>query len=211
PRRSRAGQPRSRDGVDDRCGRSRAGQRAGRHRVRRIALELSPSGAQARRRALLFGSFAAGHVSAVVHGAGDRRGRVREPAAACPRDVRPRRPRHGARADAGRGGPVRLARPRGASMRRVGAGLAVAVLVGTAALALATRASLEPLPASLDVVAAIEPGRDDWNRRQVLDRNALPLTVTFATGWNVYDRVALHDVPRFLRDAFVAAEDRRFW
>jgi len=96
-------------------------------------------------------------------------------------------------------------------MRRVGAGLAVAVLVGTAALALATRASLEPLPASLDVVAAIEPGRDDWNRRQVLDRNALPLTVTFATGWNVYDRVALHDVPRFLRDAFVAAEDRRFW
>lgn len=106
---------------------------------------------------------------------------------------------------------MRFALPRGAVWRRVAAALAAAAVVGAAALGVATRASLEPLPASLDDVVAAGVDRHDGLRRQVLDRDALPLTVTFTTEWNVYDRVALHDVPRFLRDAFVVAEDRRFW
>jgi len=95
------------------------------------------------------------------------------------------------------------------SVRRVRPTAALAgVGIVAAALACATLASLEPLPASLDGFAAASL---DGSRRQVLDRNAMPLTVTFTTDWNVYDRVALHEVPRFLRDAFVAAEDRRFY
>ena len=109
------------------------------------------------------------------------------------------------------------ARPKGAARLRAAAVLAAAAALGAAALVGATLAALEPLPASLDAVVAEsldlagrEASQGD-DRRQVLDRHALPLSRTFTTDWNVYDRVALHDVPRFLRDAFVAAEDRRFY
>ena len=101
---------------------------------------------------------------------------------------------------------LRLAPFRSRTLGRVAAVAVAALAVGVVALSTATVTSLEPLPASLDRVAsASEP------RRQVLDRSGLPLTLTFTTDWNVHDRVALHDVPGFLREAFITAEDRRFY
>ena len=68
-----------------------------------------------------------------------------------------------------------------------------------------TNADLLPLPASLSA--------DGSNVRkvQVMDRNYVPLTVTYQNRWNVYDHVSLHDIPHFLQQAFVVSEDRRFY
>lgn len=103
----------------------------------------------------------------------------------------------------------------GGARRVLAAGLTAAV-VAAAALVLATLDALAPLPPSLDPDAlptrldASAPADPGAARPQVLDRRGLPLTTTFAGDWNFHDRVALHDVPQFLRDAFIAAEDRRF-
>jgi len=97
----------------------------------------------------------------------------------------------------------------GARARRIAVAAVVAAALAVAALAAATIASLEPLPPSLDAVVAAATERAV--RRQILDRDGRPLTTTFTTDWNVYDRIALHDVPAFLREAFVTAEDRRFY
>jgi penicillin-binding protein 1C len=100
----------------------------------------------------------------------------------------------------------------GSRARRIAVAAIVAAALAVAALAAATIASLEPLPPSLDaVVAAATEHPERAARRQILDRAGRPLTTTFTTDWNVYDRSALHDVPAFLREAFITAEDRRFY
>jgi penicillin-binding protein 1C len=44
----------------------------------------------------------------------------------------------------------------------------------------------------------------------VVDRRGLPLSITFQNPWNVHDYVPLYDIPLFLQQAFIAAEDQRF-
>ncbi len=96
--------------------------------------------------------------------------------------------------------------------------IAVAVLAPFAfaalALAAATIGSLAPLPPTLDLPAvraddAAAPARTLPVR--IVDRRGEPLNTSYAGEWNVHDRAALHEIPRFLREAFVAAEDRRFY
>jgi penicillin-binding protein 1C len=50
----------------------------------------------------------------------------------------------------------------------------------------------------------------DMHRVQVLDRHGTPLNVTYQNRWNLYDVRALHEMPEFLQQAFLVAEDRRF-
>ena len=45
----------------------------------------------------------------------------------------------------------------------------------------------------------------------MLDRRGEPLNATFTNGWNLHDAVPLHEIPPFLRAAFVTAEDKRFF
>ncbi|HLF09886.1 MAG TPA: transglycosylase domain-containing protein, partial [Gammaproteobacteria bacterium] len=93
---------------------------------------------------------------------------------------------------------------------RIGsAGFAALAVVLIVTLLLRTFADLQPAPASLE--AALTDARWDARGVQVLDRNAEPLNVTFTNSWNVHDLVALHETPEFLRQAFVAAEDKRFY
>ena len=40
-----------------------------------------------------------------------------------------------------------------------------------------------------------------------MDRRGLPLSITFQNPWNVHDYVPLHEIPLFLQQAFIAAED----
>lgn len=87
----------------------------------------------------------------------------------------------------------------------IAAGAAAACALAAAALTIATLASLRAPPDSLAAVVTHDAAP------QVLDRHGTPLSVTFTNAWNVHDRVPLYDVPPFLRDAFVVAEDRRFW
>jgi len=50
-----------------------------------------------------------------------------------------------------------------------------------------------------------------WRGLEVVDRHGEPLNVTYTSGWNLHDQLALHEIPPFLRAAFVAAEDKRFF
>ena len=85
----------------------------------------------------------------------------------------------------------------------------VAILLVTAVIAGSllwkTKADLRALPDSL------VPDTSNLRKVQVIDRNYIPLTVTYQNRWNVHDYVPLHDIPDFLRQAFVASEDQRFF
>lgn len=48
------------------------------------------------------------------------------------------------------------------------------------------------------------------HRVQVLDRHGSPLSITYQNRWNLHDVRALHEIPEFLQQAFLVAEDRRF-
>ena len=76
---------------------------------------------------------------------------------------------------------------------------------GATALALATLAGLAPTPDRLppDGTALTEP--------RYLDRHGEWLSVTYQNAWNVHDRIALHEAPPLLVDAFLTAEDQRFY
>jgi penicillin-binding protein 1C len=97
-------------------------------------------------------------------------------------------------------------------------GLAVLVAASAAAgLVLATRADLEELPSALVLSTtpgdgiAIAAAEGEWRGLEVRDRHGEPLTAAYTEGWNVHEQVALHEIPPFLRAAFVAAEDKRFF
>jgi penicillin-binding protein 1C len=81
----------------------------------------------------------------------------------------------------------------------------LAVPLAGAVLAGATLLSLAPLPDRLP------PGDDGRVESRYLDRRGELLSVTYQNDWNVHDRIALYDVPEILREAFVTAEDQRFY
>ena len=87
--------------------------------------------------------------------------------------------------------------------------LCAAVVLATAAvalgiLALSTQAAMGPAPQSLDYIAG------DASRLEIVDRNGVPLNVTYANEWNLHTRAPLHEIPEFLVTAFLYAEDARF-
>ncbi|MGR9072049.1 MAG: transglycosylase domain-containing protein [Gammaproteobacteria bacterium] len=93
----------------------------------------------------------------------------------------------------------------GASGRNPWPAFLILLAVVSWGLWLATEFAMRPLPASLEEALA---GAD---RVQLLDRNETPLSVTYRNRWNVHDRVALHETPPFLIDAFIRSEDKRFY
>jgi penicillin-binding protein 1C len=68
-----------------------------------------------------------------------------------------------------------------------------------------TWTALLPLPASLT------PDATQVRKVQVLDRHGTPLSVTLQNPWNVHDVVPLHRIPALLQQAFIQAEDKRFY
>lgn len=68
-----------------------------------------------------------------------------------------------------------------------------------------THADLLPLPVSLS------PLGSGVRKAQVLDRNGVPLTVTYENRWNIHDEISLPSIPLFLQQAFVVSEDQRFY
>jgi penicillin-binding protein 1C len=90
-------------------------------------------------------------------------------------------------------------------LRRIFHISAIFLGLGALGLALLTWSALKPLPDSLDFdTAAIR-------KVQILDRHAIPLTVTYQNDWNIHDFVPLHQIPVLLRQAFIVAEDKRFY
>ena len=93
------------------------------------------------------------------------------------------------------------------AMRRAAqaAGLTVAALaICGLVLAAATLEDLQPPPESLQAVTAAA------SATRILDRHGTPLSVTLENDWNVHDIVPLHEIPGFLKRAFIRAEDKRF-
>jgi penicillin-binding protein 1C len=72
-------------------------------------------------------------------------------------------------------------------------------------IALKTRNDLLPVPESLTAIIS------DVQKFQVLDRHSISMTVTYQNRWNTYDYLPLHEMPEFLQQSFVVAEDRRFF
>src|SRR5690606_34839601 len=151
---ARAREPRSRECVARRR-RGRRVQACGRldlvparrlAELRRVALELLPPGAAARRRALLLGVLAAWELPRVVHGASDRRRRVYGDADGRRGEVRPGRLRQERARRAG-GGGGRSVKRRVARYLGVGVPLAAAWLCGS--VAVLTQRSMQPLPETL--------------------------------------------------------------
>jgi penicillin-binding protein 1C len=69
----------------------------------------------------------------------------------------------------------------------------------------ATCRDLLPLPDDLS------PRSQAVARPQYLDREGIPLSQTYGNPLNVSDWLPLHEIPELLQQAFVAAEDRRFF
>ncbi len=72
-------------------------------------------------------------------------------------------------------------------------------------VAIKTRLDLLPVPDSLS------PELGEVRKARMLDRNRVPLTVTYGNRWNIHDTSEFHEFPRLLRDAFLHAEDKRFF
>lgn len=68
-----------------------------------------------------------------------------------------------------------------------------------------TLRTLQTVPESLAQIAT------QTERTQFVDRFGEPLNSTFLNTWNVTDQVQLHEVPEFLVQAIVTAEDKRFF
>lgn len=80
-----------------------------------------------------------------------------------------------------------------------------ALLAACCGFALKTWCDIIPIPAG--ALAATSPGE----RYQVLDRNGIPLAVSYQNPLNQSDVLPLHEVPQALQDAFIVAEDKRFY
>lgn len=88
----------------------------------------------------------------------------------------------------------------------VGAIAALAILGVIALLvAIKTGRDLQTLPESLP------PADFGAGEPQITDRSGTPLSVTYQADWNVHDVAPLHETPDLLWQAFVQAEDQRFF
>ena len=72
-------------------------------------------------------------------------------------------------------------------------------------LATLTVISVRDLPTDLKSLTS------QGERPRLLDRHGGVLTITFQNKWNEHDQVALHAVPPLLQQAFIIAEDKRFY
>jgi len=79
----------------------------------------------------------------------------------------------------------------------------VGILV--AMLSIATSSSIKAFPDDLQTHIAVT------KKNTYLDRYGHRLNTTYENDWNIYDVVRLHDIPEFLRDAFLLSEDKRFF
>lgn len=81
----------------------------------------------------------------------------------------------------------------------------IGLVVAGGLLWLATVLSMQPVPTSLAAVS------QRVVKYRFLDRYGRLLNVTYENHWNLHDLVALQDIPQFMQEAIVAAEDKRFY
>lgn len=72
-------------------------------------------------------------------------------------------------------------------------------------LAVASAVAIKPVKSSLQAL------RSEAQTLQITDRSGKPLTISYQNRWNVYDNLPLYAIPQFLQEAFIVAEDKRFF
>jgi penicillin-binding protein 1C len=82
----------------------------------------------------------------------------------------------------------------------------VIVMVVLIILALAWKTSSDLLP----VPQSLVPDASSISRIHILDRNHIPLNITYQNQWNTHDYVPLYEIPEFLQQIFIISEDKRF-
>lgn len=82
---------------------------------------------------------------------------------------------------------------------------ALIVAAGAGGLALGTRAAMGPPPENLEALTGTV------RRLEIVDRNGVPLNVSYANDWNLHARARFHEFPGFLVTAFLYAEDVRYF
>lgn len=86
-------------------------------------------------------------------------------------------------------------------LKHIAWGIASAALL----LAVATAIAIKPVKSSLQAL------RSEAQTLQITDRAGQPLTISYQNRWNVYDNLPLYAIPQFLQEAFIVAEDKRFF
>lgn len=86
----------------------------------------------------------------------------------------------------------------------LGTGVAIAI-IGTGILSISTVSQLKPVPENFLSLLAAD------HHVQVLDRQGEPLNTTYQNNWNIHNTRGLHDIPTFLKTAFIISEDKRFY
>ncbi|MCP4627481.1 MAG: penicillin-binding protein 1C [bacterium] len=88
---------------------------------------------------------------------------------------------------------------------RIISAILLILITAAGALTWKTHADLLPLPESL------APEVSGLRKIQVVDRDHVPLTVTYQNRWNSHDLLPLHEIPEMLQQVFVMSEDQRFY
>lgn len=83
--------------------------------------------------------------------------------------------------------------------------LAWGIVSAGCVLAVATAVAIKPVKSSLHAL------RSQAQTLQITDRAGQPLTISYQNRWNVYDNLPLYAIPQFLQEAFIVAEDKRFF
>ncbi len=89
-------------------------------------------------------------------------------------------------------------------LARTGCLLGLVFALTSGVVAWKTIRDIRPFPDSLkaETLESVHP--------RVLDRQGIPLSITYRNRWNVHEQVPLHRIPPLLQQAFVLSEDRRF-
>lgn len=83
--------------------------------------------------------------------------------------------------------------------------LPVIIAVAIGAIAWKTAKDLRPVPQTF--FRADTP----YEKAQVVDRFGTPLSITYQNRFNVHSVLSVHEIPEFLQQAFIEAEDQRFF
>ncbi|MEJ2444540.1 MAG: transglycosylase domain-containing protein [Exilibacterium sp.] len=91
------------------------------------------------------------------------------------------------------------------SGRAIATAAIIAGIIVTATLVVGTYLAIQPTPEKL------LPPVEDLAKNTYLDRYGRRLNVTYDNAWNTNDQVRFHEIPEFLRRAFIISEDKRFF
>ena len=83
--------------------------------------------------------------------------------------------------------------------------LAVVGVTCAGILWLVTLRTLQPVPADLSTLTGAA------HHLQITDRNGIVLNASYQNRWNLHHLIPLHEIPEFLAQAFIMAEDKRFF